>query len=141
MRDSTTVKNQILSIFSDCSCDSIEVHYNGPLEYTFESIYGYYVRQEDLINGRPWYKNDAKSIWWYELSGDWELGRTIDKGSKYAVTYLHDNGECLPNISYQKWKLGNADLTFTDAKNQVQIRCGYRPKGIDAIPIFHTQRT
>ena len=67
-----------LSTFSDC-CDSLEVYYNGPLEYTLNSIYGYYVRQEDLIHGRPWYKNDGESIWWDDKYSDWSIGDTISK--------------------------------------------------------------
>ena len=120
--------NAIQSAFSEC-CDSLEVYYNGPLEYTYESIYGYYVRQEDLMNGRSWYKNDAiaKSIWWDDKDNDWMLGSTTRKGSSKGFAYFDNNERCLPKIPNQKWKL--YDSNWNDAENKVKVRCGYKPKG------------
>jgi len=103
------------------------------LEYTHESIYGYYVRQEDLIHGRPWYKNDGKSIWWYGEYDYWKLGLTTDKGSIYSFAYLDNDGRCLPKISNQKWKFGPSShpdhSDWYDAGNNLKIHCGYKPKG------------
>ena len=122
--------NAILSFFfSDC-CDSIEVYYTGPLEYTHTSIYGYYVRQEDLINERPWYKNDGRSIWWD--SNSWSLGKTTTKGGSDSYAYLDNDGRCLPKIPDQKWKL-SIDGVEEPAGNRVNIRCGYRPSGTNTI--------
>ena len=43
-----------MHLFTEC-CDSIQVFYGSTnQEYTYGNIYGYYVRQEDFINGRPW---------------------------------------------------------------------------------------
>ena len=119
--------NAILSFFfSDC-CDSIEVYYTGPLEYTSRSIYGYYVRQPDLINGRPWYKNDGRSIWWDGKNDVWMIGDTTSKGSSITCAYLHNDRRCLPKIPNQNWKL--FDGSWNDAGNKVKVRCGYKPKG------------
>ena len=119
--------NALLSTFSDC-CDSLEVYYNGPLEYTYESIYGYYVRQEESIHGRLWYKNDANSIWWSDEIDYWMLGKTSIKGSSYGYAYLDNDGRCLPKIPNQKWKWGDG-TNWYDAGNKVKVRCGYKPKG------------
>jgi len=116
--------------FVDC-CDSLEVYYNGPLEYTLAPIYGYYVRQEELIHGRPWYKNDGRSIWWDVKNDVWLLGDTTQKGSSSAFAYLDKDGRCFPKISNQKWKifLPPPPAPWIDAGNKVKVRCGYKPKG------------
>ena len=110
-------------------CDSIEVYYNGALEYTYESIYGYYVRQDNLINGRPWYKNGGKSIWWNVKYANWMLGKTTDKGGSGGYAYLSNNGRCLPKIPNQEWKITLDGSNLNDAENKVKVRCGYKPKG------------
>ena len=73
-------KCEITSWSEDC-CTSIEVYYDTPnIEYSYTSIYGFYEIQYDLINGRFWYKNDGRSIWWDGID-DWRLGLTDVKGS------------------------------------------------------------
>ena len=114
--------------FSECS-DSVEVYYNGHLEYNYTSIYGYYVRQEDLIHGRPWYKNDGESIWWDDKYSDWSIGDTISKGSSTYAAYLENDGRCLPKILNQKWNWGDG-TNWHEAGNKINVRCGYKPKGI-----------
>ena len=124
-------------LFKDNCCDSIEVYYNGTLKYSYDFIYGYYVRQEDLINGRSWYKNDDNSIWWDDKNDNWMLGKTTSKGSSNGYAYLYNDGRCLPKIPNQKWKLWHGSNYFNwiygsnwiDAGNKVKIRCGYKPKG------------
>ena len=116
--------NAIQSTFSVC-CDSLEVYYNGPLEYTYESIYGYYVRQEDLINGRPWYKNDGRSIWWDGKNNNWKLGSTTKKG-RVQVDLL--NWIMMVDV-FQEYliKLGNGEMALigmmleTKSKSDVAI--------------------
>ena len=103
------------------------MYHNGPLEYTDNSIYGYYVRQQELINERPWYKNDGRSIWWDDKNDYWTLGKTTDKGSIYGFAHLKNDGRCLPKIPNQKWKVTPG--FFIDAGSKVKIRCGYKPKG------------
>ena len=95
------------------------------------SIYGYYHRQEDLIHGSPWYKNDGISIWWNNI---WIIGQTTRKGStNYSFAKLDNNGTCLPKIPNQKWKLNPSShpdySDWYDAGNKVKVRCGYKPKG------------
>merc|ERR1712110_1080895 len=93
----------IAPTISDCGCASIEVYHNGPLEYTHKSIYGYYVRQENVINERPWFKNNGKSIWWDTKY--WRLGWTNRTGEQLSHANLNNAG------------------------NKLRIRCGYKPKG------------
>ena len=99
------------------------------------SIYGYYVRQEDLIHGRPWYKHDGRSIWWTD---EWILGPTSKKGGKIGSRYakLDNDGRCLPKIPNQKWQLWDGS-NWNDAGNKVKVRCGYKPKGINTIIFMH----
>ena len=103
------------------------------MEYTFTSIYGYYYRQENLFNGRSWYKNDGRSIWWDGEENYWMLGQTTDKGGLDGYAYLDNDGRCLPKIPNQKWKLGPSShpdhSDWYDAGNKVKVRCGYKPKG------------
>ena len=121
--------NVIESTFSEC-CDSLEVYYNGPLEYTYASIYGYHVRQEDLINGRPWYKNDDKSIWWDDKNDNWSLGMTTSKGGTTSYAKLDNDGKCLPKIPNQNWKIFRIpEDPWISAGNNVKVRCGYKPEG------------
>ena len=103
------------------------MYYNGPLEYTDNSIYGYYVRQQYLINGRSWYKNDGNSIWWNDEYDVWNLGPSTDKGSSAHVAYLDDYGSCLPKIP-NNWKLYDGYNEYY-AGNKLKVRCGYKPKG------------
>ena len=106
------------------------MYHNGPLEYTQSSIYGYYVRQQYLINGRPWYKNDGRSIWWDDKFDNWKLGITTEKGSSNSYAFLDNDGKCLPKIPNQKWKIVLDGLSFSDApENILKVRCGYKPKG------------
>merc|ERR1719461_1287229 len=86
----------IAPTISDCDCDSIEVYHNGPLEYTHKSIYGYYVRQEDLINERPWFKNNGKSIWWDTKY--WRLGWTNRTGGQLSHAKLYNDERCCTKI-------------------------------------------
>ena len=97
-------------------------------------MYGYYVRQEDLINGRPWYKNDGKSIWWDDKEDNvWRLGKTTSKGDSLSYAKLYNDGRCLSKISNQKWKLSPSShpdhSDWYDAGNKVKVRYGYKPKG------------
>ena len=70
-------KNPLISEMDEC-CNFIQVFYGTTnQEYTYADIYGYYVRQEDLVNGRAWYKNEDKSIWWDQ---GWFIGLTTGKG-------------------------------------------------------------
>ena len=61
----------------------IQVFSEGTELYTYNSIYGYYFREEDLKNGRAWYKNDNLNIWWDQDHptpdgvGVWKLGSTL----------------------------------------------------------------
>ena len=118
----------------DNCCDSIEIYYDGPLrwkqiiENRYRLIYGYYVRQEDLINGRPWYKNDGRSIWWDGKNNNWKLGSTTKKGSSSGFAKLDNDGRCLPKIPNQNWKLGAYSGWYV-AGNNVKVRCGHKPKG------------
>ena len=133
----------IVSNFSEC-CDSIYINRDVNIQrlnlyrnqytygevYTYESIYGYYVRQEDLIRGRPWYKNDGRSIWWSNEK-KWMLGTTYNKGSSVGFAYVGDNRTCLPEIPSNKWKFSNGS-DFNELKLQ-KVECGYKPKGINTI--------
>ena len=116
-------------LFLEC-CDLIQVFYGSTnQEYTYANIYGYYVRQEDLINGRAWYKNEGRSIWWDGID-TWYIGWTTNKGSKLGYAKMRNNGSCLSKNSYL-WKFDpsshpdHSDWYY--AGRNVKIRCGYRP--------------
>ena len=98
--------------------------------YPVNSIYGYYVRQEDLFNGRPWYKHDdGNSIWWIDDKLNvWMLGGNKQQNGGFA--YLPNSERCLPKIPNQNWKGGEGGSTWNDAGNSIKARCGYKPKGI-----------
>merc|ERR1711879_716884 len=117
----------IAPTISDCGCASIEVYHNGPLEYTHKSIYGYYVRQEDLINEGPWFKNNGKSIWWDTKY--WRLGWTNRTGGQHSHAKLYNDERCLTKISDQEWNLYDSNANWSNAGNKLRIRCGYKPKG------------
>ena len=131
--------NALLSTFSDC-CDSLEVYYNGPLEYTHSSIYGYYVRQDDFGN-RPWYRNGGRSIWWDDES--WVLGQTTEIASSSGYAFLDDDdGRCLTNIPNPEWKITLNGLSYTsDVGNKFKVRCGNKPKGKNKSLLLIAQRT
>ena len=112
---------------SDC-CVSWEVFHNGPLEYTFTSIYGFFVRQENLINGRPWYLNGAKSIWWFEEFQFWVLGNTENRGQNLGFGFLRNVEICLPKISNQQGELYVGSV-FIEARDNLIVQCGNRPEG------------
>ena len=114
-------------LFLEC-CDLIQVFYGSTnQEYTYANIYGYYVRQEDLINGRAWYKNEGRSIWW-DGTDDWMIGLTTEKGGTSGYASLRNDGSCLPKISNPKWILW--DGSWNDAGSQdVKIQCGFKPTG------------
>ena len=61
------------------------------MEYRHESIYGYYIRQKQLVDGRPWFKNDGKIIWWNDWWDDWNMGLSTDKGQHQSGIYLRSN--------------------------------------------------
>ena len=118
---------EMFCTISDC-CVSWEVFHNGPLEYTFTSIYGFFVRQENLINGRPWYQNDARSIWWIEETGSWVLGSTTGIGGNSGFAFLRNIEICLPKISNQQWELWDGS-NFIEAGDNLIVQCGIRPEG------------
>ena len=122
-----TAQPLLISALSDC-CDSFEVFHNGPLEYAIYSIYGFFVRQEDLIQGRPWYQNDARSIWWTQQDGFWVLGDTSEVGQLLGIAFLFDDEICLPKISNQQWELFDGS-NFIEAGNNLIVQCGIRPEG------------
>ena len=111
-----------MHLFTEC-CDSIQVFYGSTnQEYTNANIYGYYVRQEDLINGRAWYKKEGISIWFNE-NDSWMFGSTTKKGGKSGYGFLKNDGSCLSKISNPKWQLWDG-LSWNDAGSQdVKIRC------------------
>ena len=117
-----------MHLFTEC-CDSIQVFYGSTnQEYTYANIYGYYVRQEDLINGRAWYKNEGRSIWWDENQG-WGIGPTTNKGSILGAAYLRNNGSCLPKISNPEWIMLNGSSWHLAGSQDMKTQCGYKPTG------------
>ena len=97
------------------------------MEYTRSSIYGFYVRQVDLINGVLWYRNDARSISWDNLN-NWNLK---DIHSSSVIAQLNNTEKCLPKISNQKWNVRDGNVGVSSAGNTLKVRCGYKPKGIN----------
>ena len=81
-----------------------------------------------MINGRAWYKNKGRSIWW-DGTDDWMIGKTTEKGGTPGYAYLRNDGSCLPKISNPKWKFGPSShpdhSDWYDAGTQVKIRCVY----------------
>ena len=80
------------------------------------------------LNGRPWYKNDNRSVWWDDTDKYWRIGDTTNKGGYFSYAKLDNDGRCLPKIPYQKWKLTDGS-NWNDAGNKVKIKCGYKPEG------------
>ena len=129
-----------LHLFISECCKSLEVYYDTPeVEYTYTSIYGFYVQQNNKTNGRNWYRNDGRSIWWDGDDG-WKLGKTIEKGSSSGFARLDNDGKCLTKIPNQNWRLGPSShpdySDWYDAGNKVKVRCGYKPKGKWALEII-----
>ena len=108
--------------FSEC-CDSIQVFYGSPnQEHTYVNFYGYYVKQEVLINERAWYKNGDRSIWWDGIN-DWWIGKTASKGDGRGFAYLTNNGSCLPNIADPKWIFWDGSSWIDAGSEDVKIQC------------------
>ena len=74
------------------------------MEYTRNSIYGFYVQQNNKTNGRNWYRNDARAIWW-DGNYDWVIGTPNGLGETGGFAYLTKDGSCLSKISDTNWKL------------------------------------
>ena len=115
---------------SEC-CKSLEVYYDTPeMEHTRNSIYGFYVQQNNKTNGRNWYRNDARSIWWDDEFDNWKLGPTTSKASSSGYAKLDNDGSCLPKIPNQNWKIFRIpEDPWISAGNNVKVRCGYKPEG------------
>ena len=110
-------------------CESIEVYYNSTEEakfYTGKSIYGVYLRQTNKTNGRYWYRNDARSIWW-DGNDYWYIGRTDDLGRREGYAQLKKDWSCLPEISDINWEFNSGlSALWVDAGKKLKVRC--RPK-------------
>ena len=98
------------------------------MEYTHASIYGFFLRQDNLINGRPWYQNDVRSIWWAQEIGYWVLGNTIEGGGNEGFAFLLNDEICLPKISNQQWELFDGS-NLIEAGDNLIVQCGIRPEG------------
>ena len=96
------------------------------MEYTVESIYGSYVQQNNKTNGRNWYRNDARAIWW-DGNDDWFIGNTDELSEARGYARLKKDGSCLPKISDTNWELWNGKSWDDAGKNYLKIRCGFRP--------------
>ena len=94
------------------------------MEHTRNSIYGFYVQQNNKTNGRNWYRNDARAIWWNGI-GDWFIGPTNVSGDDLGYAYLRKDGSCLPKISDNSWKIWNG--IWNDAGKNLNVRCGFQP--------------
>ena len=113
---------------SEC-CESVEVYYEtAEVEYTYTNIYGFYVKQSSQTNGRNWYKNNAKAIWW-DGDDDWWIGKTSSLGKSQGLAYLRKDGSCLPKISDTNWKLSLGSGNWIDAGKKLNVRCGFRLTG------------
>ena len=109
-------------------CESLKVYYDtDEVEYTYRSIYGFYIKQNNKTNGRNWYRNDARSIWWDGID-DWWIGLTDALGEARGYAYLKKDGSCLPEISDTSWKLYDGKK-WDDAGKKLNVRCGFRPTG------------
>ena len=92
------------------------------LLYLYTNVYGNFVRQQELVNERSWYKNNGASIWW-DGTDDWWIGLTTEKGRGRGYAYLRNDGSCLSEISNPEWKLYNGSWNV-DRSQEVKIQCG-----------------
>ena len=123
--------------------DTCEVYYDTPkLEYTDANIYGFYEKQNGTINGKNWYRRNAKTIWWewYNSTlfldgyGMWFLGN-MTKNSNSSVLFFNaytdivDNGTDLQSVN---WRLATAETKNVDSWNyagkKLKIRCKYQQR-------------
>ena len=100
------------------------------MEYTVESIYGSYVQQNNKTNGRNWYRNDARAIWW-DGNNDWFIGNIHNNdrlGGNAGYASLKKDGACLPKISNTNWRLWDG-ISWDDAGKKINVHCGFQTSG------------
>ena len=82
-----------------------EVYYDTPkLEYTDASIYGFYEKQNGTMNGKNWYRNGGKTIWWEWYNSNTTWYHKSD-GQPYGGSWYNSNTTFLDG--YGQWNLGN----------------------------------
>ena len=82
--------------------------------------YGHYELQQNIVNGRPYFKMTSIGLW-YDGFGSWWIGDDIDKGQSYGYAYYEKDVFCPHQLSERNWELwdgsewiiGGYDLAIT----------------------------
>ena len=124
----------------------IEVFYKTPTrEYTHApEIYGHYQLQNEIVNGRVYFKKGDRARSWFTKKGDqaiwwngndkWMVGLDSNKGSDDENTgYFVNDVLCPHQITEWNGKLFHGQGNWKDAGNSLALKCSIRGNFIISI--------
>ena len=104
--------------------DSISIYYGTETnEYAYAPrIFGIYILQAELINGRKYYKKDKYAISW-NGNDTWFIGLDVGKGRSRGFAHLEKNVQNLHNTT--DWKLFFENGDWKAAGNMLEVKGTY----------------
>ena len=101
--------------------DSISIYYGTETnEYAYAPrIFGIYILQAELINGRKYYKKDKYAISWNGKK-TWFIGLDVGKGRSRGFAHLEKNVQNLHNTT--DWKLFFENGDWKAAGNMLEVK-------------------
>ena len=101
--------------------DSISIYYGTETnEYAYAPmIFGIYILQAELINGRKYYKKDKYAISW-NGKDTWFIGLDVGKGRSRGFAHLEKNVQNLHNTT--DWKLFFENGDWKAAGNMLEVK-------------------
>ena len=92
--------------------DGIEAY--GTEAYT--SIYGHYELQPDDVNGRPYFRQESKGIYWDGID-KWWIGADSSKGQPIGLAYYEKDVFCPHQLTEWNWWLYDGSNWKTAGKD------------------------
>ena len=117
-------------ITGNCACSRIEV-YTRSGRKDHAQLYGTYLRQDENVNGRPFYTSDAYEgkygIWWYEDDSipvyEWQIGYSSKKGGDDCLAANVKDADCPQSLKHFSWWILYGDERWRLIGYDLGIRC------------------
>ena len=100
--------------------DGIQVYYITEPQL-HRPIYGYYERQPNDVNGKPYFKMGVIGLWW--VLGVWVIGSDSVKGNMNGIAIYPKDVFCPHQLSEWEWIFIGIETGYSNAGKSLGLTC------------------